>query len=110
MIQMMMIDRDNRIFRRARDGRTRRYREDRRVLRTPTLVKMLFGQADPAREVWGGGDFVPEPRAGVFQGGGGAAVGRALGGGGGDAGGGGGGGDAAGAGAGAGAAAGENAQ
>ena len=69
------------------------------MLRTPALVKMLFGQVDPAHEVWGGGDFVPEPRAGVFQGGGGAAVGRALGGGGGEAGGGGG--DAAGAGAGA---------
>lgn len=76
-----------------------RYRKDRRVLKTPSLVKMVFGQVDPAHEVWGGGDLVPEPMAGVFQGGGGQAVGRALGGG-----------DGAGAGAEARAAAGEDQQ
>lgn len=69
------------------------------MLKTPSLVKMLFGQVDPAAEVWGGGDFVPQANAGVFQGGGGQAVGRALGGGGGDEGG-----DGDGAGDGAGAA------
>ena len=57
---------------------------DRRLLRTPKVVKAMFGQADaPGGEAWGVGDFVPERRAGVFQGGGGAAeVARALGGGG----------------------------
>ena len=57
---------------------------DRRLLRTPRVVKAMFGQADaPGGEAWGVGNFVPERRAGVFQGGGGVAeVARALGGGG----------------------------
>jgi Derlin-2/3 len=52
---------------------------DRRILKTPRLVKKLFGQpVGPEDDVWGAGNFVPEPHAGVFAGGG---MGRALGGG-----------------------------
>jgi Derlin-2/3 len=63
---------------------------NRRILRTPRALKWAFGQVDgPNGEVWGRGDFVAEPRAGVFMGGGGA---RRVGGGGGGGGAGGGGG------------------
>jgi Derlin-2/3 len=58
---------------------------DRRVIWTPRIVKKLCGQVDgPEGEVWGAGAFRPEANAGVFAGGGGQALGRALGGGDGD--------------------------
>ena len=54
---------------------------DRRLLKTPRVVKRLFGQNDaPELDVWGAGNFVPEPNAGVFAGGGGGLA-NALGGG-----------------------------
>ena len=55
---------------------------DRRLLRTPKVVKAMFGQADAGGEAWGVGNFVPErgqsvPRRRRRRG-----VARALGGGG----------------------------
>ena len=44
---------------------------DRRLLRTPRVVKRAFGQDDSNEaDVWGAGNFRPEPNAGVFAGGG----------------------------------------
>jgi Derlin-2/3 len=48
----------------------------RRVLKTPALVKHAFGQREGGVDGAGAmGEWVPEPRAGVFAGGGGRVVG-----------------------------------
>ena len=60
----------------------------RRVLKTPALVKHAFGQREGGVDGAGAmGEWVPEPRAGVFAGGGGRVVGAGGGGGGGGGGG-----------------------
>ena len=52
---------------------------DRRPLRTPRVIKRAFGQDDaPEADVWGVGNFRPEPIAGAFAGGGGGSRARSA--------------------------------